>query len=144
MYAYRSGVLRTFDGYVNSLRGGSIQRSTIPATALPAVQDLNVAIAGGISKLGCRVIGDLDRFAHAQQDTDARTTEEAAVAEQRSADVRSAAGMMYALMITTGIAETATPLPGFGKRRSLLYHQARSLFSRTKRALLAAIARRLP
>jgi hypothetical protein len=111
---------------------------------MPAVQALNVVIAAGITKLGCRVIGDLDRFAHTQQETDARTTEEAAVAEQRAADVRSAAGMMYALMITTGIAETATPLPGFGKRRSLLYHQGRSLLSRTKRALLAAIARRLP
>jgi hypothetical protein len=144
MYAYRSGVLRTFDGYVNSLRDGSIQRSTIPAAALPAVQDLNVAIAGGISKLGCRVIGDLDRFARAQQGIDTSTTVGAAVAEQRSADVRSAAGMMYALMITTGIAETATPLPGFGKRRSLLYHQGRSFLSRTKRTLLAGIARRLP
>jgi hypothetical protein len=144
MYAYRSGVLRTFDGYVNSLRDGSIQRSTIPAAALPAVQDLNVAIAGDISKLGCRVIGDLDRFARAQQGIDTSTTVGAAVAEQRSADVRSAAGMMYALMITTGIAETATPLPGFGKRRSLLYHQGRSFLSRTKRTLLAGIARRLP
>ena len=144
MYAYRSGVLRTFDGYVNSLRSGPTQRSVIPASHLPAVQALNVTIAAGIQGLGCRVLGDLDRFAHAQQALHTYSSDEATSAEQRSADVRSAAGMMYALMITTGVAETVTPLPGFGKRRALFYYQARSLLSRTKRAVLAAIVRRLP
>ena len=144
MYAYRSGVLRTFDGYVNSLRSGPTQRSVIPASHLPAVQALNATIAAGIQGLGCRVLGDLDRFAHAQQAPHTHSSDEANGAEQRSADVRSAAGMMYALMITTGVAETVTPLPGFGKRRALFYYQARSLMSRTKRAVIAAIVRRLP
>ena len=144
MYAYRSGVLRTFDGYVNSLRSGPTQRSVIPASHLPAVQALNATIAAGIQGLGCRVLGDLDRFAHAQQAPHTHSSDEATGAEQRSADVRSAAGMMYALMITTGVAETVTPLPGFGKRRALFYYQARSLMSRTKRAVIAAIVRRLP
>ena len=90
------------------------------------------------------MLGDLDRFAHAQQAPHTHSSDEANGAEQRSADVRSAAGMMYALMITTGVAETVTPLPGFGKRRALFYYQARSLMSRTKRAVIAAIVRRLP
>lgn len=144
MYAYRSGVLRTFDGYVNSLRTGPTQRSVIPASHLPAVQALNATIAAGIQALGCRVLGDLDRFAHVQQAPHTYSSDEATSAEQRSADIQSAAGMMYALMITTGIAETVTPLPGFGKRRALFYYQAISLLSRIRRALIAAIARRLP
>jgi len=144
MYAYRSGVLRTFDGYVNSLRSGPTQRSVIPESHLPAVQALNATIAAGIQELGCRVLGDLDRFAQPQQALHTHSSDEAASAEQRAADVQSAAGMMYALMITTGIAETTTPLPGFGKRRALFYYQARSLLNRIKRALIAAIGRRLP
>jgi len=144
MYAYRSGVLRTFDGYVNSLRSGSAQRSTISPAQLSTVQALNTSIAAGIREAGCRVLGDLDRFANAQHGTRATPPESGGADEQRSADVRSAAGMMYALMITTGVAETVAPLPGFGNRRALFYYQARSLLSRTKRAVLAAIARRLP
>ena len=143
MYAYRSGVLRTFDGYVNSIRSGSAQRSTISPAQLPAVQALNTSIAAGIREAGCRVFGDLDRFANAQQGTRSAPSENQGAAEQRSADVRSAAGMMYALMVTTGVADPATPLPGFGKRRTLFFYQARSLFSRIKRSLATAITRRL-
>jgi hypothetical protein len=47
--------------------------------------------------------------------------------------------MMYALMVTTGVADPATPLPGFGKRRTLFLYQARSLFSRIKRSLTRSI-----
>lgn len=144
MYAYRSGVLRTFDGYVNSIRSGAAQRSTISPAQLPAVQALNTSIAAGIREAGCRVFGDLDRFANAQQGTRAAPSENQGAAEQRSADVRSAAGMMYALMVTTGVADPATPLPGFGKRRTLFLYQARSLVGRIKRSLATAIARRLP
>lgn len=144
MHAYRSGVLRTFDGYVNSIRSGAAQRSTISPAQLPAVQALNTSIAAGIHEAGCRVFGDLDRFANAQQGTRAAPSENQGAAEQRSADVRSAAGMMYALMVTTGVADPATPLPGFGKRRTLFLYQARSLFSRIKRSLATAIARKLP
>ena len=144
LYAYRSGVLRTFDGYVNSLRSGPAQRSTISPAQLPAVQALNTSIATGIREAGCRVLGDLDRFASAQQGARATPPKDAGATEQRSADVRSAAGMMYALMVTTGVADPATPLPGFGKRRTLYFYQARSLFSRIRRSLAAAIAKKLP
>lgn len=143
LYGYRSGVLRTFDGYVSSLRSGSAQRSAIPPTHLSAVQALNTSIAAGIRGAGCRVVGDLDRFANAQQGLQAASSDPDAAA-QRSADVRSAAGMMYALMVTTGVAEPATPLPGFGKRRTLFFYQTRSLVSRMRRSLASAIARRLP
>lgn len=144
LYAYRSGVLRTFDGYVNSIRSGAAQRSAISSAQMPAVQALNTSIAAGIREAGCRVFGDLDRFASAQQGAQATPPEDAGAAEQRSADVRSAAGMMYALMVTTGIADPTTPLPGFGKRRTLYFYQARSLFSRIRRSLAAAIAKKLP
>ena len=144
LYAYRSGVLRTFDGYVNSLRSGSAQRSTISPAQLPAVQALNTSIATGIREAGCRVLGDLDRFANPQQGTRTNPSEDQSAAEQRSADVRSAAGMMYALMVTTGVADPATPLPGFGKRRTLFFYQTRSLISRIKRSLATAISRKLP
>ena len=139
LYAYRSGVLRTFDGYVNSIRSGAAQRSAISSAQMPAVQALNTSIAAGIREAGCRVFGDLDRFASAQQGAQATPPEDAGAAEQRSADVRSAAGMMYALMVTTGIADPTTPLPGFGKRRTLYFYQARSLFSRIKRSLTRRI-----
>lgn len=144
LYAYRSGVLRTFDGYVNSIRSGAAQRSAISSAQMPAVQALNTSIAAGIREAGCRVFGDLDRFASAQQGARAAPPENQGAAEQRSADVRSAAGMMYALMVTTGIADPTTPLPGFGKRRTLYFYQARSLFGRIKRSLAAAIAKKLP
>ena len=143
LYAYRSGVLRTFDGYVNSIRSGAAQRSAISPEQLPMVQALNVSIAAGIRNAGCRVLGDLDRFANAQQRLQATSSDLDATA-QRSADVRSAAGMMYALMVTTGVADPATPLPGFGKRRTHFFYQTRSLVSRIKRSLAAAITRRLP
>ena len=139
LYAYRSGVLRTFDGYVNSIRSGAAQRSAISPAQMPAVQALNTSIAAGIREAGCRVFGDLDRFASAQQGNRATLPENQGAADQRSADVRSAAGMMYALMVTTGVADPATPLPGFGKRRTLFLYQARSLFSRIKRSLTRRI-----
>ena len=139
LYAYRSGVLRTFDGYVNSIRSGAAQRSAISPAQMPAVQALNTSIAAGIREAGCRVLGDLDRFANAQQANRATPPENQGAADQRSADVRSAAGMMYALMVTAGIADPATPLPGFGKRRTLFLYQARSLFSRIKRSLTRRI-----
>jgi len=144
LYAYRSGVLRTFDGYVNSLRSGSTQRSTISPAQLPAVQALNTSIATGIREAGCRVLGDLDQFANPQQGTRTNPSADQGAAEQRSADVRSAAGMMYALMVTTGVADPATPLPGFGKRRTLFFYQTRSLISRIRRSLATAISRKLP
>jgi hypothetical protein len=139
LYAYRSGVLRTFDGYVNSIRSGAAQRSAISPAQLPAVQALNTSIAAGIRESGCRVLGDLDRFANVQKGTRATPPENQGAADQRSADVRSAAGMMYALMITTGVVDPATPLPGFGKRRTLFFYQARSLVSRIKRSLTRRI-----
>jgi len=139
LYAYRSGVLRTFDGYVNSIRSGAAQRSAISPAQMPAVQALNTSIAAGIREAGCRVLGDLDRFANAQQGNRATPPENQGAADQRSVDVRSAAGMMYALMVTTGVADPTTPLPGFGKRRTLFLYQARSLFSRIKRSLTRRI-----
>jgi hypothetical protein len=142
-YAYRSGVLRTFDGYVNSLRSGPIQRSLVPEAALPKVQAINVLIAAGISQLDCRVLGDLNRFAGAHNEPQPSSSEHPRGSDQRSADVQSAARMMYSLMVTTGVADPTTPLPGFGKRRTRYYYQTRSLLNRIGRSLVTAIARRL-
>lgn len=144
LHAYRSGVFRTFDGYVNGIRSGSVQRSTIPLAQLPAVQALNTSIATGIRNAGCQVLGDLDRFANAQQGTREHASALQGATEQRFADVQSAAGMMYALMVTTGIADPATRIPGFGRRRTLFFYQARSLIRRLQRGVALAVKRRLP
>ena len=141
--AYRSGVLRTFDGYVNSVRSGSHERSAIPATELPAINELNAAIASGIRAIGCRVLGSLDEYASPRAGSGASSPVPEEWAAQRSTDVKSAAGMLYSLMITTGIAVPATPLAGFGRRRDLLYYQARSLARRIRLAAFAGVRRRL-
>ena len=139
---YRSGVLRTFDGYVNSLRSGPLERSVIPNEQVEAVRRVNAEIAAGIRSIGCAVAGDLDQFAAAGQDaSSADGVVGAAALAQRDADVRSAAGMIYALMVTTGIADPATPLPGFGGRAERLKHQGASLLRRSVRTALRAIRR---
>jgi len=144
VYGYRSGVLQTFDGYVNSLRSGTVQRSGVPLEDVPAVQQLNEQIAQGIRDAGCTVIGDLDRFAAARSVAQSGESNSGSVGEQRATDVRSAAGMIYALMVTTGVAEVATSLPGFGTKRALLTYQARSLARRVAQAIVGAVKRRLP
>lgn len=139
---YRSGILRTFDGYVNSLRSGPLERSVIPNEQLEAVRRVNAEIVAGIRSIGCAVAGDLDQFAAAGQDaSSADGVVGAAGLAQRDADVRSAAGMIYALMVTTGIADPATPLPGFGGRAERLKHQGASLLRRSLRTALRAIRR---
>ena len=139
---YRSGILRTFDGYVNSLRSGPLERSVIPNEQREAIQRINAEIADGIRSIGCAVSGDLDQFAAAGQDaSSADGVVGAAALAQRDADVRSAAGMIYALMVTTGIADPTTPLPGFGGRAERLKHQAASLLRRSARTALRAIRR---
>lgn len=139
---YRAGVMRTFDSYVNSLRRGPIERSAIALEQIEAVHQLNSEIAVGIRSIGCTVTGDLDQFA---SDTagaaDADAAAPAAGLPQRDADVRSAAGMIYALMVTTGIADPTTPLPGFGGRAERMKHQAASLLRRSARTALRAIRR---
>ena len=139
---YRSGVLRTFDGYVNSIRQGGIEKSRIPAQLLPAVLARNAEIARNIESLGCTVIGDLKRFA----DPALRAVAESmsgTESDQRDADVRSAAGMMYSLIITAGITEPVAPLPGFGRLSDRYRYQATSLARRIARAAKRGVIARL-
>ena len=139
---YRAGVMKTFDSYVNSLRSGSVERSVIPSEHAEAVQKLNADIAAGIRSIGCAVAGDLDQFAIG--DRVAASVDPATSAPglaQREVDGRSAAGRMFSLMVTTGIADPATPLPGFGGRAERLKRQAASLLRRVVRTGLRAIRR---
>ncbi|MFM8595109.1 MAG: hypothetical protein ACKOCK_12095, partial [Chloroflexota bacterium] len=136
---YRSGVLRTFDGYVNSIRQGGIEKSRIPAQLLPAVLARNSEIARNIESLGCTVIGNLKRFADPTVRAGAESTG-GTDSNQRDADVRSAAGMMYSLIITAGITEPVAPLPGFGRLSARYRYQAASLARRLTRAAKRSVA----
>jgi hypothetical protein len=143
---YREGALRTFDGYVNSLRSGAVERTVIPAEHLGEIQHLNATISAGIRATGCQVLGNLDQFAGVAQnhfvETATTTPPLAHVGRaQRETDVRSAAGMIYALMVTTGVANPLSPLPGFGGRGRLFQHQLSSLVRRLGQLIKIAINR---
>ncbi len=139
---YRAGILRTFDGYVNSIRQGAIQKRSIPSQHLPAVIERNASIARNIESLGCAVIGDLKAYATpiAQSQHGAASATDTT---QRDSDVRSAAGMMYSLIVTAGISEPEVKHPGFGRVSTRYWYQASSLFRRVARATKHLLRRRL-
>jgi hypothetical protein len=139
---YRSGVLRTFDGYVNSIRQGEAQKSRVPSGMRSVVDERNNEIAQGLGAIGCTIVGDLVSFSSAPS-LSASTQSSELGGAQRERDVRSAAGMMYSLMVTTGISEPTTPLPGFGSRSGRYRFQALSLLRRIKGAVVQDIRRRL-
>jgi hypothetical protein len=130
---YRAGVLRTFDGYVNSIRQGSVEKCRVPARLLPDVLARNAEIARNITSIGCTVIGDLASFAEPVLPDETVPTGVNAE-HQRDSDVRSAAGMMYSLIITAGITEPRERLPGFGPRGARYRYQAISLARRIAQA----------
>jgi hypothetical protein len=131
---YRQGVLRTFDGFVNSVRTGTPEKVRLPNSWEPRVAALNEEIAAGIERSGATVIGDLAHFrAPAAQASLITETPD------RSVHVASAAGMLYALLVTTGIAQPANPLPGFGSQRERTVAQLQRLFG----ALRAIVANKL-
>jgi len=144
---YRAGVFRTFDGYVNSLRSGVIERTVIPAEHVAAVKELNSAVAAGIQAIGCEVLGDLNGFANGAVNAGSGTTvsltqTDLATKAQRDSDALSAAGMIYALMVTTGVASPTPSLPGFGGKATLMRHQSAALMRRLIRAAMSALRRR--
>jgi hypothetical protein len=139
---YRTGVYRTFDGYVNSVRQGEVQKSRIPSAMRSAVYERNNEIAQGLGAIGCAIVGDLEGFSSTPSFSPSTQSSEPDGA-QRERDVRSAAGMMYSLMVTAGISEPATPLPGFGHRGARYRYQALSLLRRIRGAAVQAIRRRL-
>ncbi len=150
VYGYRSSVLLTFDGYVNGIRQGPIQKSVVPLAVLPVVMERNAEIARGIKAIGCQIIGDIDRFASPELTSQSAhgalsesSEQRAQDGDQRAQDIRSAAGMMYSLMVTSGIAEPLAPLPGFGRQSVLYKHQALSLARSVTRSVGAALRRRL-
>lgn len=120
---YRQGVLRTFDGYVNSVRTGPPEKMRLPQFWEPRVAALNEEIAAGIERVGAQIIGDLTLFR-----APSARREAVAVTEARSAEVSSAAGMLYSLLVTTGIAQPTNPLPGFGSQRDRTVAQIQRLF----------------
>jgi hypothetical protein len=120
---YRQGVLRTFDGYVDSVRTGTPEKLRFPQSWEPRVAALNEEIAVGIERSGAQIVGDLTRFrtSNTHRDTVAETA-------TRSAEVASAAGMLYSLLVTTGIAQPTKLLPGFGSQRDRTVAQIQRLF----------------
>jgi hypothetical protein len=139
---YRSGVLRTFDGYVNSIRQGEVQKSRIPSAMRSVVDERNNEIAQGLGAIGCTIVGDLEGFANASSFSSLTQSSEPD-GTQRERDVRSAAGMMYSLMVTAGISEPTTPLSGFGSLRARYLYQTLSLLRRIRGAAVQDIRRRL-
>jgi hypothetical protein len=139
---YRTGVLRTFDGYVNSIRQGAVQKSQVPAAMRSIVYERNAEIARGLGAIGCTIVGDLEGFLNTSSLSSSTQSPELD-GVQRERDVKSAAGMMYALIVTAGISEPTTPLPGFGRRGARYRYQALSLLRRVRRAAAQAIQRRL-
>jgi hypothetical protein len=120
---YRQGVLRTFDGYVNSVRAGTPGKMRLPQSWEPRVAALNEEIAAGIERSGAQIVGDLTRFRTPSTHRDA-----VAETEGQLTEVASAAGMLYSLLVTTGIAQPTKPLPGFGSQRDRTAAQLQRLF----------------
>jgi hypothetical protein len=140
LHEYRRGVLRTFDGYVNALRSGAFERSRIPPAFVGRVHELNLEVANGVRALGCNVLGDLDQFAHAgPRDAMDANKDSDKHSNQRDVDVHSAAGMMYALMVTSGVASPSAALPGFGGRASILRQQTSLLIRRLAQAVRTSL-----
>jgi hypothetical protein len=131
---YRQGVLRTFDGYVNSVRTGTPEKLRFPQSWEPRVAALNEEIAVGIERSGAQIVGDLTRFrtSNTHRDTVAETA-------TRSAEVASAAGMLYSLLVTTGIAQPTKLLPGFGSQRDRTVAQIQRVLD----SIRAGLSRRL-
>ncbi len=125
---YRQGVLRTFDGYVNSVRVATPEKMRLPQSWEPRVVALNEEIAAGIERSGVTVIGNLQLFRtpSSHRDTVAETA-------ARSAEVSSAAGMLYSLLVTTGVAQPTKPLPGFGSQRDRTFAQIQRLIGALRR-----------
>ena len=132
---YRQGVLRTFDGYVNSVRVGTPEKMRLPQSWEPRVAALNQEIAAGIERSGVTVIGDLQRF-RAQSAQAIPTTE----TPDRSVHVASAAGMLYSLLVTAGIAQPSQPIAGFGSQRE----RTSASIQRTLGMIRSALSRRIP
>lgn len=132
---YRQGVLRTFDGYVNSVRVGTPEKMRLPQSWEPRVAALNQEIAAGIERSGVTVIGDLKRFR-----TQSAQAIPATEAPDRSVHVASAAGMLYSLLVTAGIAQPSQPIEGFGSQRE----RASASIRRTLGMIRSALSRRIP
>lgn len=109
---YRQGVLRSFDGYVNSIRTGAPEKMRLPASWGSRVASLNEEIAAGIERSGAAVIGAIQGF---------RTPPSAGELDiegvDRSGHAASAAGMIYSVLVTTGVARPVPQIKGFGSQR---------------------------
>ena len=133
---YRQGVLRTFDGYVNSVRTGTPEKMRLPHSWEPRVTALNEEIAAGIERSGCKVVGDLHHLR-----TPAALASLDAEEPDRSVHVASAAGMLYSLLITTGIARPFKPIAGFGSQRERMAATARRTLTMIRDALSKRVRR---
>ena len=127
---YRQGVLRTFDGFVNSVRTGTPEKMRLPQSWEPRVAALNEEIASGIESSGVQVIGDLALFR-----TSAPQGGLVTETPDRAVHVSSAAGMLYSLLVTTGIAQPSQPIAGFGPQRERTSAAVRHALAMIRNAL---------
>jgi len=133
---YRQGVLRTFDGYVNSVRVATPEKMRLPQSWEPRVVALNEEIAAGIERSGVQVIGDLALFR-----TSAAQGGLITETPDRAGHVAAAAGMLYSLLVTTGIAQASQPIPGFGSQRERTSATTRRALAMIRNALSRRIRR---
>lgn len=134
---YRQGLLRTFDGYVNSVRTGAPEKMQLPRTWESRVAARNEEIAAGIERSGASVIGTLEQFR-----APVAPSNRAEVVPDQSAQIASAAGMLYSLLVTTGIARPSKPLGGFGSARERMIALARRLVTLIRDSLSRRSRRR--
>ncbi len=118
---YKKLVWRTFDGFVNHLQEKVSERTPIPEKSVKDVERMSLLIANGLRESGVRVIGNLELFSEPADR--GKVAISARELEQEEVKVRSAASMIVAVMITTGILQPNKPMLGFSIDPTLFKNQ---------------------
>jgi hypothetical protein len=125
---YKKLVWRTFDGFVNHLQAASSERTRIPEESVKDVERMSLQIENGLRESGVRIIGNLGLFSEkiSNQTSESSATEK----EQHAGKVHSAANMIIATMITSGILQPKEPVPGFSINLTLFRYQLAAMVRR--------------
>ena len=125
---YKKLVWRTFDGFVNHLQETTSERTGIPEESVKDVERMSLQIENGLRESGVRIIGNLGLFSDPVSTGKSATS--AAELEQEAERVHSAANMVIATMITSGILQPKEPMPGFSINLMLFRYQIVALLRR--------------
>lgn len=125
---YKKLVWRTFDGFVNHLQETTSERTRIPEESAKEVERVSLEIERGLRESGVRIIGDLTLFSEPvnTENTDASRAE----LDQQKEKVTSAANMVIATMITSGMLQPKEQMPGFSINLLLFRFQIGALLRR--------------